>query len=263
LSNINSEVRMRFVLGAAVHCNTTNKIVNWALANWRCESLNLQGCVGVLPVTFLALGGEVVKSTILIHVVLVDELGGWYVGTLGCAVLVSDGWLNWATGLGTFWGGTLFCAKVIWSVGLICWKTSVIEGYWTCFVISTILFILVRNHGSGPCFSLLGIKPLRLAHNHWVVRPLRIGVLPISHILPLVNGSTCHTKVFRSSLVECRVFDRWWNLVLNTTWVFSPGLQVKWLTELGWLFEVDELIRETVEDVGFSHFKFFVHWGFN
>lgn len=74
LTDVNAHVAVGFVLSAAVGGDTADEIVNLAGADAAGEGLHLQHRVGVLPVASLALGSQEVQRTVLVHVVLVDEL---------------------------------------------------------------------------------------------------------------------------------------------------------------------------------------------
>ena len=72
---INTVERVWLIQSATVHNIATDKVLHATHANRRCKGLNLSECMRILPETLLSEGTEIVKSTILVKVVLEEELG--------------------------------------------------------------------------------------------------------------------------------------------------------------------------------------------
>lgn len=74
-AEVDTEVREGFVLSSAVGRHSPHKHVDSARANGRSEGLNLAKLVRVLPESLLAERAQIVDSSVLIKVVLIEEFG--------------------------------------------------------------------------------------------------------------------------------------------------------------------------------------------
>ena len=141
-------------MGATIGSNPAYKVLDWSCANTAGKSLNNIRSVRVKPKAFLACRPKEIKSTLLVHIILVDKLRGsldrkslWsvevlrvllFLRLLGTLMSKTEnlllGWLNlWMRQIGVL----VSCTKLVWQMSS---KESWLVFWSTCHV-----FALVWN----------------------------------------------------------------------------------------------------------------------